>query len=105
MTDADIVASCDKCGSTPLSTCLISQAAETTYTCAKCGNTLVIIGAPNPDGQPWPGRGYRITDFVVRNAVDLHYNRVLIPRSPNALAKEDRKSTRLNSSPYFAYRQ
>jgi hypothetical protein len=88
ITDHEIVADCTICGqAVQLSDCKIQQTAETTYRC-ECGCTLVIIGPPNPDQRPWPGRGFRLKDFVLRNAANLRYRGVLIPRSPNALAAE-----------------
>lgn len=84
--DSEIMASCKSCKqAVSLGNCEIEQARETTYRCSTCNDILLIIGEPNPDGKPWPGRGYRISDFVVRNAVDLRYRGVLIPESPNAL--------------------
>lgn len=86
VTDDDILGNCIKCKrEVPLGTCSVRQGTETTYICSSCGSTLLVIGAPNPDGEPWPGRGYRLNDFVLRNAVDLRLGRVLIPRSPAAL--------------------
>jgi hypothetical protein len=88
ITDADIACECPTCGNKiQLSECSIEPGRETTYRC-KCGVTFVIIGAPNPDGKSWPGRGYRLKDFVIRNAVALYYGLVVLPRSPNALARE-----------------
>lgn len=83
--DADIVAECPSCGDVQLSKCTVTQGEETTYM-HRCGNTMLIIGAPNPDGKPWPGRGYRLNDFVLRNAVVLRIGRVRVDASPAALA-------------------
>lgn len=88
LTDNEIQASCKTCsGPLSLGSCNIEQALETTYRCSKCDDVLVIIGQPNPDGKPWPGRGYRLNDFTVRNAVDLRVRGVFLPESPNALAE------------------
>lgn len=87
VTDKDILASCPKCGKVALSDCIVSQDAETTYVHMRCGNVLLVISAPNPDGKPWPGRGYRIGDFVLRNPVDLTFRGGVINASPNALAE------------------
>jgi hypothetical protein len=85
ITDADITGDCQTCRrAVPLSRCDIKQGAETTYSCDTCGGTVVIIGAP--DGIPWPGRGYRLGDFLIRNASSLRSRGLLIPKSPNALA-------------------
>jgi hypothetical protein len=88
ITDADIMAECPGCHAPiSLDQSHIIQTNETAYLCRLCGNTIVIIGPPNPDGKPWPGRGYRINDFLVRNATDLFFNGVKMTKSPNALAK------------------
>ncbi len=87
ITDGDVTATCPTCPEPVLlSNCRVVQAAETTYSCSVCGSTLLVIGPPNPDDEPWPGRGYRLGDFVLRNAVDLNFAGVLLPKSPNALA-------------------
>lgn len=86
LTDDEVIAACGACGDVPLSSCSVSQTRDTTYTC-KCGNTLLILSQPDPSGIPWPGRGYRLKDFVVRNAVDLIFRGVRLPRSPAALAE------------------
>lgn len=91
LNDNEIEAQCSTCGSVRLGDSVVSGGAEPQYTCTKCGSVLVVIGQPNPDGQPWPGRGYRLKGFVVRNAVDLTFRGVLIPSSPNALAPERSK--------------
>lgn len=88
ISDKEVLASCPSCGDVPLSECTVTQKQETTYSHLKCGNVLVVIGAPNPTGKPWPGRGTRIGDFVIRNAVDLRFRGVKIPASPHALAPE-----------------
>ncbi len=85
LSDNEISEDCQTCGEVSLSSCSVRQAVETTYSCGKCGNPLLIIGATNPDGKPWPGRGYRLKDFAVRNAVDLRFRGMIIPRSPAAL--------------------
>jgi predicted RNA-binding Zn-ribbon protein involved in translation (DUF1610 family) len=87
LSDDDILADCQTCKQAiELSLCRLSQLMETTYSCPKCGSTLIIISAPNRDGKPWPGRGYRLKDFVLRNAVDLLIRGAIkIPRSPRAL--------------------
>lgn len=89
LTDSEVLAACEKCqGLVALDSCSVQSGRETAYNCRQCGQTLLIIGAKNPDGRPWPGRGYRIGDFVLRNAVDLLYRGIRLNRSPAALAKE-----------------
>lgn len=89
--DDDIIVVCQGCRKTvSLSFCSIEQgSADIIYKC-DCGDTLVIIATPNPCDKPWPGRGYRLKNFVLRNAVDLRWRSVTLPRSPNALARERR---------------
>lgn len=89
LVEADITANCSVCGPVSVATASIaSSGRETRYSCATCGAILVVIGPVNPDGQPWPGRGYRLNDFVVRNAVDLIFRAVKLPASPAALAEK-----------------
>lgn len=86
--DDDILGDCPECRTqVPLSHCAVTPGVETTYACPECGSCLLVIGAPHPDGRPWPGRGYRIHDFVLRNAVDLTLRGLPLcfPRSPAAL--------------------
>jgi hypothetical protein len=86
ITDADITCECLSCkNSILLSDCTIEQNRETIYKC-ECGATLIRIAPPSP--VPSPGAGYRLGDFVLRNAGDVRCGPVLIPRSPNALRKE-----------------
>lgn len=94
VSDNEIIAACPSCGQVPLSACQVAQSAETTYTHMKCGNVLLVIGPPNPDGRPWPGRGYRLGDFVLRNPVDMFFNGVKVPASPHALANARKVASR-----------
>jgi hypothetical protein len=70
---------------------------ESVYTCRNQCQSILIIGAPGL--TPWPGRGYRIDKFTLRNPADLHLwlldqqgrrlpTPVLFPASPAALADE-----------------
>jgi hypothetical protein len=93
MTDAAFATTCRGCGKQlTLAACEVEQAVETTYKCPQCHATMLIIGAVNANGKPWPGRGFRIQDFVIRNDTDLFVagsSGVLhIERSPHALAPE-----------------
>jgi len=88
LVDAEIVAVCETCGPVQLSAAMVIGGAETVYKCGSCDSVLMIIGAINPDGLPLPGRGYRLGDFVLRNAVDLHVRSVLMSASAQALATE-----------------
>jgi hypothetical protein len=70
---------------------------ESIYNCKNACQPLLIIGAPSE--RPWPGRGYRMGDFVLRNADDLSFRLISqagqpvggvirFPASPAALADE-----------------
>jgi len=86
--DKDINTACRACSTAvTLADCGITQGMETLYKCPNCQSTLLVIGAPNRDGTSWPGRGYRLHDFVLRNESDLFIGKhIRIPRSPDALA-------------------
>lgn len=89
ITDADIMAECPVCHIVAsFEDSRKIQTNETTYLCPHCNGVITILGRPNPDGKPWPGRGYRIDNFLVRNAADLIFCGVKMTRSPNALAKD-----------------
>lgn len=66
-----------------------SQPPETIYGCVNgCGPILIIS---IPGGTPWPGRGYRLGAWTIRNPSDLFVRppgtqtEVLFPASPAAL--------------------
>ncbi len=91
--DNEIVADCTDCEKPiRLSDCKIHAAAETKYFCPECGDILVVISCPHPSGKPWPGRGYRLGDLVLRNAVQLRLQRgnieLTIPVSSEALTSK-----------------
>lgn len=87
LTDAMILALCPRCGPVPLSACRVTGGVETFYNCT-CSEPLLVISAPNADKRPWPGRGYRLGDFVLRNPVALAFCGVRLRASPHALAGE-----------------
>jgi hypothetical protein len=71
---------------------------ETVYTCTNGCQPILVIGAFGE--LEWPGRGYRLGEFVLRNPADLHVTlrdqagrplapAVLLPASPAALAPLD----------------
>lgn len=62
---------------------------ETVYICKNGCQVIVVVGSPG--SSPWPGRGFRVGDYVIRNASDLllpiGIKAVKIPASPAALMK------------------
>ena len=66
---------CPRCGSAQsLGSCTIrSEGDDTCYPCKNGCQDLVIVSPAvgDDDARPWPGRGYRIGDHVVRNAVEV----------------------------------
>lgn len=48
-----------------------SQGDETQYRCKNGCQHIVIVSPATPDAKPWPGRGYRMNDYVIRNISDL----------------------------------
>lgn len=85
LTDPEIFTDCAVCGKeVRLSDCEITQGLETTYKCKKCKSPVLIIGLP--EVAAWPGRGYRMIDFIVRNPSELRFRGTALSRSPEALA-------------------
>ena len=78
---------CPACNeSVRLSDCDITEDdGETNYLHCK---TLLVIVSKKID-IPRAGYGYRLKDYVIRNVVDLHFGRVVIPASPDAMAGKD----------------
>jgi len=93
MSDGQINTSCRTCSTQQtLAECEVRRdGPDTVYTCKNGCQVLVVIGAPGD--SPWPGRGFRLKDNVIRNASDLFITfagspaKVLIPASPAALMK------------------
>lgn len=44
---------------------------ETVYECKNGCQPILIVAPPNASGKPWPGRGFRVRDWVIRNVSDL----------------------------------
>jgi hypothetical protein len=97
--DSGIVTTCPTCDQTQtLAEAEFTEGdVESVYTCKNGCQPILVVGPPG--AQPWPGRGYRMGNFVLRNPADLrlrildqHGNAVrgeiLIPVSPAALADE-----------------
>jgi hypothetical protein len=88
-TDRDCRTKCPTCGRWQnLAEGSITRLGElTVYTCAGGCQKILVIGAP--EGQPWPGRGYRIGEHVLRNAADILIpvgeSGITIPASPASL--------------------
>ena len=65
---------------------------ETVYECKNGCQAIVIVGKPGD--SPWEGRGYRLDEYVIRNATDIWMpvlgtgRTVFIPASPAALMKK-----------------
>ncbi len=91
--DDQVTTSCRTCGTAQkLTECEVRRdGSDTVYVCRNGCQVLVVVGAPGD--SPWPGRGYRLGDHVIRNAGDLFLAlpgataQVLIPASPAALMK------------------
>jgi cytochrome c5 len=69
--DGDMRTTCPACHTEQrLNEAKISQEdAETFYTCKNGCQTLVVVSRPGETA--WPGRGYRLDDYVVRNVRDI----------------------------------
>jgi hypothetical protein len=93
--DHEMVTTCPTCGTRQtLGEAVITQDGDdTVYSCRNGCQPLVIVSRP-ADGAPWPGRGYRMGDHVIRNAADLYYpvvgtgSGLVLPASPAALMKQ-----------------
>ena len=91
--DGRALTSCRTCGTQQtLKECEIRRdGPDTVYVCRNGCQVLVVVSTPGD--SPWPGRGYRLGDYVIRNASDLFLTvpgsvaKVLIPASPAALMK------------------
>lgn len=99
--DQLIFGRCAKCGGMySMAQCSVSaEDILTFYRCPQDLSTLVIIEfiRPNTLAAPWPGRGYRLDKFVIRNAVDVivgvGHGRggILLERREHALAPESER--------------
>lgn len=92
--DSDMRTTCPACGAEQLlSEAVLSlDAGETIYSCKNGCQPVVVVGRPGI--VAWPGRGYRLGDYVVRNVRDILIKTkemgaaVLIPASKAALMKK-----------------
>src|SRR5437763_477761 len=48
--------------------------AESVYLCKNGCQAILVIGLPGE--RPWPGRGYRMGNFVLRNVADLLFRMI-----------------------------
>lgn len=91
--DKHIRATCPKCNEerSVAAAAIAEQDEDTIYNCRNGCGALVIVSPVRSGAAPWEGRGYRVGDHVIRNAVELRIRNskmsadVLIPASPNAL--------------------
>lgn len=88
--DAEISTDCEQCGkATNLGACRNTTTDQgLVYRCHSCPEVLLIVAAFGDQTQPWPGRGYRIGNWVLRNVGELRFRNILIPASPNAAIDE-----------------
>jgi len=95
--DSMIETSCPTCATTQLlsDAPIRLKGEETTYECRNGCQIILVVGRPR--SQAWQGRGYRLKDYVIRNARDLFLKinpqgpAVLIPASPAALMAQQPK--------------
>lgn len=97
--DSDMETECNTCGSRQhLSEAPVSLDGEdTVYTCKNGCHPIVVISRPGI--VAWPGRGYRLGNYMIRNSQDISisvgesYRKVLIPKSEAALMKKRPKNS------------
>jgi len=97
--DSMMETSCPSCGERQfLSEAYLSLKGEdTAYECKNGCQIIAVVSRPGLN--TWQGRGYRLKDFVLRNAKDITLKLnsggqdVLIPASPAALMKQQPKSS------------
>ncbi len=92
--DAEMRTECPTCGETQTlgDADVRRDGSETVYWCRNGCQIMVVVSTP--ENVAWQGRGYRLGDFVIRNARDLFLpligvdGEVRIPASPAALMRE-----------------
>jgi|SRR5690349_16011453 len=93
--DADMRTACPTCGlSQSLGDAQVRRdGLDTIYQCRNGCQTIVVVSSPESDS--WQGAGYRLGDFVIRNAKDIYLpliggdGEVRIPASPAALMRRN----------------
>jgi hypothetical protein len=91
--DADFTTECPTCSTRQrASEATVSlDRGDTVYTCKNGCQAIIVVSRPGL--VAWPGRGYRLKDYVVRNAADMFLRTddmaaaVLLPASKAALMK------------------
>ncbi|MAT85204.1 MAG: hypothetical protein CMQ43_06000 [Gammaproteobacteria bacterium] len=84
--EENFITQCPSCGeSFPLSECSVADDEDGTIYSRRCCDATILI-VSSPIDIPRKGYGYRLKDYVIRNATDIRFGKVLIPASPDALA-------------------
>jgi hypothetical protein len=95
---------CPQCGAAQsLGACSIRpEGPDTHYLCKNGCQDLVIVSRAQNGAEPWPGRGYRLGGYVVRNAVELVIlvgpKCITLRASAAALLPDSRRPSRTDST-------
>jgi len=67
ISDEQVELTCPTCKTTQrLSQARLREEDEqTVYTCRRRCQIVLVVSRPDPSGKPWPGRGYRLGDWVI----------------------------------------
>jgi TIR domain len=92
--DSMFTTACPTCGERQnLNDCnVVVEDSNTVYYCKNGCQRVAVVSSPS--GTSWPGRGYRLGDFVIRNAENIFCKLpngvvpILIPKSSAALKRE-----------------
>lgn len=86
ITDAEIETDCEQCArAVSLGSCRTEQTGQgMLYRCSSCPETVLIVQDFVPGSATWPGRGFRLGQWVLRNIAPLRFRGILMPASPNA---------------------
>lgn len=86
--EAQVRTTCPTCSEAQtLAEADVAAGDETVYTC-KNGCQPILVVAP-PGGHPWPGRGYRMGDWTMRNASDVTFQMINQAGSPTGRASAE----------------
>jgi hypothetical protein len=91
--DADFTTACPTCSTQQAASeaSISLDGSDTVYTCKNDCQPIIVVSRPGL--VAWPGRGYRLDNYVVRNASDMFFKTadmqaaVLMPASKSALMK------------------